>query len=354
MWTPLPYEYLVEMRTLIRVLANEAVCVRDNAGRITVYDGTAGGAGTSFFLEARSMMVEMSWSEYGAPDDSGEATVTKKTVKKIDMRIQRTLYSYEVRTNDNVKLMLMGALFWRVSNVTQMILGTSDPVGDVWHHSRSSFMEAVSNVTFDSFMGSFNSLAKVAFQKQAADDFYTGRGVELLSMEVTRFEAIDNETKQTLQRINEETTNQITLLKKQEGENAVRSAKIKADIALAEQQTTAELALETHRKDLILIKTENLLLEKKSEAESLAQPSAQHAKTFVGALSEAGINVTNGLDLYRTLKEAEYHNVDTRNLASGKATLFLTSQDVKLNLRNLNLGGNGNSSGDDDEQHSDL
>jgi len=49
MWTPQPYEHLMEMRPLIRVLANEAVVVRDHEGRITVYDGTTGGAGTSFF-----------------------------------------------------------------------------------------------------------------------------------------------------------------------------------------------------------------------------------------------------------------------------------------------------------------
>lgn len=57
----------------------------------------------------------------------------------------------------------------------------------------------------------------------------------------------------------------------------------------------------------------------------------------------------DGLALYRTLREAEHHNTDTKNLASGKATLFLTSEDVKLNIRNLNLGTNA--SGYSDGQH---
>ena len=47
-------------------------------------------------------------------------------------------------------------------------------------------------------------------------------------MIIEYIEAVDEETKDTLKKINEETTNQITLLKKQEGENAVRAAKMRS------------------------------------------------------------------------------------------------------------------------------
>jgi len=347
MWTPAPYEHLVEKRSLIRVLANEAVVVRDYEGRLTVYDGTGGGAGTSFFLEPRSQIASMTWSVYGMPDSQGQSNLTHEIKDKIDMRIQRTFYSYVVRTNDNVQLMLMGTIFWRVENVTRMILGTSDPSGDVWHHCRSSFMQAVSNTSFDSFMGSFNSLAKDAYHRDVADGFYTERGVELLSMEVTRFEAVDAETKATLRTINEETTKQMTSLRQQEGENAVRAAKMRSDIALAEEETQAELRLEGHKTGLIQTRLGNNLLQKKAEAEGDAQMFAQHAKSFISVLNDTGVSISNGLGLYRELQQAEYHNTDTKNIASGKATLFLTSEDVKLNLRNLNLGQSAsNSSGD--------
>jgi regulator of protease activity HflC (stomatin/prohibitin superfamily) len=353
MWTPAPYEHLLEKRSLIRVLANEAVVVRDYEGVLTVHDGTAGGAGTVFFLPARSQIASMTWTVYAMPGKQGNATVTQATIDKIDMRIQRTFYSYAVRTSDNVELMLMGTIFWRVENVTKMILGTSDPSGDVWHHCRSSFMQAVSNTTFDSFMGSFNNLAKDAYYRDVSDGFYTERGVSLLSMEVTRFEAVDSETKATLKKINEETTNQITLLKKQEGENAVRAAKMRSDIALAEEQTQAELRLEGQKTSLIETRVGNDLLQKKADAEGDAQPFAQHAKTFIEALNETGVSVSSGLGLYRVLQEAEHHNEDTKNIASGNAQLFLTSNDVKLNLRNLNLGS-FNSSSQSEEYPSDL
>merc|ERR1712072_264532 len=353
MWTPAPYEHFVEKRSLVRVLANEAVIVRDYEGSLTVYDGTDGGAGTAFFLQARSQIVTMTWSQYGMPGKDGKSIVTQSAINKIDMHIQRTFYSYVVRTNDNVELTLMGTIFWRVANVTRMILGTSDPSGDVWHHCRSSFMQAVSNTSFDSFMGSFNTLAKDAYNRDVADGFYTERGVTLLSMEVTRFEAVDDETKATLRKINEETTNQITLLKKQEGTNAVRAAKMRSDIALAEEQTQAELRLESHKTNLIRTRIGNDLLQKRADAEGEAQPFAQHAKSFITALNETGVDISSGLGLYRTLRQAEHHNKDTENLASGKATLFLTSDDVKLNLRNLNLG-DSNYSSDNGAYQSDL
>merc|ERR1719321_1414117 len=285
----------------------------------------------------------MTWSVYGIPGSDGKSAVTHSEINKIDMRIQRTFYSYVVRTNDNVELMLMGTIFWRVGNVTRMILGTSDPSGDVWHHCRSSFMQAVSNTSFDSFMGSFNNLAKDAYYRDVSDGFYTERGVSLLSMEVTRFEAVNSETKDTLRKINEETTNQITLLKKQEGENAVRAAKMRSDIALAEEQTQAELRLEGQKTSLIETRIGNDLLQKKADAEGDAQPFAQHAKSFIEALNETGVSVSSGMGLYRVLREAEHHNEDTKNIASGNAQLFLTSNDVKLNLRNLNLGESNSS-----------
>jgi len=191
------------------------------------------------------------------------------------------------------------------------------------------------------FMGSFNSLAKDAYNRDVADGFYTERGVALLSMEVTRFEAVDAETKATLKKINEETTNQITLLKKQQGQNAVLAAKMRSDIALAEERTKAELRLEGQKTSLIRTRIGNNLLQKRADAEGQAQPFAQHAKSFISALNETGVGISSGLGLYRALLQAEHHNTDTKNLASGKATLFLTSKDVKLNLRNLNLGQGG-------------
>lgn len=124
----------------------------------------------------------------------------------------------------------------------------------------------------------------------------------------------------------------------------MRAAKMRSDIALAEEQTQAELRLEGQKTSLIETRIGNDLLQRKADAEGDAQPFAQHAKSFIEALNETGVSVSSGMGLYRVLREAEHHNEDTKNIASGNAQLFLTSKDVKLNLRNLNLGESNSSS----------
>merc|ERR1712202_98127 len=88
-----------------------------------------------------------------------------------------------------------------------MIHTTSDPSGDVRHHSRSCLIQAVSKVDLATFMSSFNSIVLQAFKDQSADGFYTDRGVEVHSMELTRYHCVDEKTAAALQEIIQETTN---------------------------------------------------------------------------------------------------------------------------------------------------
>ena len=55
-------------------------------------------------------------------------------------------------------------------------------------------------------MAGFNNLTKATYDSQAADSFYSDRGVELQSLEITRFDSVDNETALVLQNIIKETT----------------------------------------------------------------------------------------------------------------------------------------------------
>ena len=82
-----------------------------------------------------------------------------------------------------------GQIFWQVSDVPRMIERTGDPKGDVWYHARSALIQAVSLVTLETFMASFNAIV----QQAAATDkaFYEERGVVLHNLEVVRFEPKD-------------------------------------------------------------------------------------------------------------------------------------------------------------------
>merc|ERR1712022_93373 len=97
----------------------------------------------------------------------------KVPVQKIDMRPQYAFFEYTVRTSDNVELVLEGTIFWQVNDVAKMIERTGDPKGDVWYHARSALIQAISLVTLETFMSSFNSLVVKAAETDKA--FYEER-----------------------------------------------------------------------------------------------------------------------------------------------------------------------------------
>ena len=107
----------------------------------------------------------MMWSSGTSPEDlqknvvrNAKSVAFKVPVTKIDMRPQYAFFEYTVRTSDNVELVLEGQIFWQVSDVAKMIERTGDPKGDVWYHARSALIQAISTVTLETFMQSFNSI----------------------------------------------------------------------------------------------------------------------------------------------------------------------------------------------------
>merc|ERR1719504_382227 len=162
----------------------------------------------------------MMWSSGTSQDDleknvvrNAKAVAFKVPVQKIDMRPQYAFFEYTVRTSDNVELTLEGTIFWQVDDVAKMIKRTGDPKGDVWYHARSALIQAISLVTLETFMASFNSI----ILKAAAMDhaFYEERGVVLHNLEVVRYEPKDRETAHVLQKIIQETTNHINRMQHQ-------------------------------------------------------------------------------------------------------------------------------------------
>jgi regulator of protease activity HflC (stomatin/prohibitin superfamily) len=314
---PGPYEEILEVRKLILVEPHEAVIVRDDKGNFTFYIGSDGdGKGTAFFLPPYNKVITMEWS-------SGSTASEMRQVTKIDLRAQYMTFEYEVRTSDNVRLRLEGTVFWRVIDVPKMVHATRDPMGDVWHHTRSTLIQAVSQATLEKFMEGFNSIVMEAFQSEAKDGFYKDRGVAVQSMEVTRFDCMDKKTAEVLQQIIQETTNRINRLQEQESENDVAAAKLNADIKLEKQRT-----------ELIQSRSENARLEAEVQGQSAGLTEAMDAATFLGpTLSKVVPNLSDRLELYKLHQELESRNKDTKSLSSGNANLFLTPSDMKLKLQ---------------------
>jgi hypothetical protein len=181
-------------------------------------------------------------------------------------------FEYTVRTSDNVELTLEGTIFWQVSDVAKMIKRTGDPKGDVWYHARSALIQAVSTVTLETFMASFNAIVQqaAAMDKPFYDD------VVLHNLEVVRYEPKDAETGRTLQAIIQETTNHINRMQQQKSENEVEKEKM-----------AALIDIEKSRAGLIKEKTANDKLEASVAGDAEGTRLAQSTLAFMGQLEKS-------------------------------------------------------------------
>jgi len=170
-------------------------------------------------------------------------------------------------------------------------------------------------------MENFNDISQTAFAAQVGDAFYTDRGVELQNIEVTGYDCVDEETALILQEIIKRTTMRINELQVQESDNEVAEAKL-----------DAEIELESRRGDLIQEQASNEKLLAEFQGQSTGSRLVQSAATFIDGLSNSMPNVTSRVALYKLLQKVEARNEDTKNLAQGKAQLFMTPEDLDLKL----------------------
>merc|ERR1719231_1717860 len=143
-----------------------------------------------------------------------------------------------------------------------MIERTGDPKGDVWYHARSSLIQAVSLVTLETFMFSFNSIVLKAAAMDEA--FYAERGVKLHNLEVVRFEPADAKTAGVQQ---------------QKSENEVEKEKMAALIDIEKQRTA-----------LITEKTANEKLALAAEGEAEGTKLAQSTLAFMKQLEASVVD----------------------------------------------------------------
>merc|ERR1719476_687473 len=145
-----------------------------------------------------------------------------------------------------------------------------------------------------------------AFGTQGSDSFYAERGVELQSMEVTKFDCVDPETAVILQAIIQESTNKINKLTVQASANEVAAAALAAEIQLAKQKT-----------ELIQTEAENQLIQSMKQGEAEGLQIVGDAKAFIAGLNETIPDVNTRVDLYTFRHRLSSKNRDTHNLASG-------------------------------------
>jgi len=325
LYYPEKYEVVIDSASLVRVLGTETMVVRNAYGNYNIKSGD--GKGTSFFLAPFEEVVEFSWSSFSEPAEGDRQSIAKEKFTRIDSRTRKAFFQYDVRTMDNVGMRIEGTIFWAVKDVSKLINKTDDPVSDVWYRGRNVLTQAVSQVSLQTFMTSFTPLIKSAYMAQAGDPFYEERGITVSSMDVTKYDCIDEETADTLQAIIEQTTDTINALQRQKAENEVKAA-----------QLQAELRLESERTELIVQQSKNDILLAKLEGEAEGTELATSARTFIEGLNISMPDENARVELYKLFKDIEADDHRTKALASSKrTTIFMSPEEINLDLNPAEL-----------------
>ncbi|MEZ4592735.1 MAG: hypothetical protein R3D55_16545 [Chloroflexota bacterium] len=301
---PAPDEQIQDVRTRIKLEDREAIIIKDKDGRYIFRRGSD--EERSFFLQPHQEIVKLLWST-GIHKDRRELVITK-----MDLRPKFMWYEFEARTEDNVELIIGITFFWEVKNLEKMIAVTDDAPGDICSHARSAIIQAISQVTLEQFLATFNSLIHQSIL-EGDKTFYNERGIQLHAVEVRSIASKDPATQRVLQEIINETTNRINRLQKQESENEVKLKQLQGDIESEEM-----------RGHLLEIKRKN----SQTEGKISGITEAERIQAFLNGLDE-NIPLENKLSLFNNLRKQEALEA----LSTGNAQLYFTPQDVDLTIR---------------------
>lgn len=317
---PQENEVVIETVKRTRLQQHEVMVVRNAFGQFEIQKDVP------FFLQPFDEIVEFEWSTFDAPAEGELQIPGKQKLTKITMMSRRTPFVYQVRSSDNVALRLEGTIFWKVADMQKLIERTSDPVGDVWYKARSTLVSVISRLSLVQ-QRQFNQEFKAAFVNEAADNFYSDRGLVFERLQVTRWEPVDAETSATLRLVNEEATKRANQLRAQNAANQIESKKLAAE---TEQQN--------ERTRLARTEAANANLEAETQGEAKGVQLAESAKKFIDGLSTELPDITERLALYNLQKQLESQNLRLAHITDGKGmTLFLTPQDVNLKMNHTEL-----------------
>jgi len=307
---PGPDDKIEEVRSLIRLADHEAVILKDKDGVLQFRYGDPAkckdSTPRSFFLPPYAEIVTLHWS--------GGLRRGKRdlVIERFDCRPQFMWNEIDCRTQDNVELVLETTLFWEVFDLSVMIGKTGNLPGDIYNKIRSQFIKHVSQVTLKGFMEQLHLISGNVFGEDK--DFYTSRGVNIHSLEVTKYTCAEKRTSEVLQQIIEETTNRLNRLSQAESENEVGIFKLQG-----------QLEHEKLNSELLQIQHEHAKL----GAAVAGEAEAERVAAFVEKLEEHVPNLEDRIGIWQTLRKNDALSV----VSEGGASLYYTPNDVNLSIR---------------------
>jgi len=309
---PEAYQDILEVRSKIRVLSNQALITRSPTGALTLHSGS------SLFLGPYDAMFSMMWSVYNG---SNVEPAPKEEVTFIDLRTERLPWTYTVATADNVRLQLTGSTLWRVTNAMTMAGMCEDARGDVFQRSRAVLLSALGRVKLQDFMSRIAAVADEVTQVLRTDPFVTQRGLKVLALTVTRIEPLDASVAESLNSMIVEVVN-----------HEVRMEAALTERAVSMSELTGTLRLETIRRDLITAKAQNDLLLAIGEGRAEGARMVAEAQAFLDGLDQSVQDGASRIDLYRKYQEEDAVNNLTELFAGGPSHLYLHANDTEIIL----------------------
>merc|ERR1719355_377639 len=155
-------------------------------------------------------------------------------------------------------------------------------------------------------MNNFNSLASQAHESD--DEFYTMRGCQIHTLEVTAYRCKDASTARILEQIIQETTNRMNRLSQQESENEIKMFAM-----------TGQIEQETRRAELLKVLQTHKLLEARNEGEA----EAERVRAFLASTEAAVPDLDERVRLWGVLRK---HDA-LAAVSSGPARLYFTPSD---------------------------
>jgi len=314
LFIPKPEEQIEKVQDKIRLESYHVAVVKDNQqGSMRFVNGP-----TTFFLEPYCELLTQYWST-GLHKD-----LRNLEIRLFDTRPHFMWYDFAGRTRDNVELIIGVTFFWGLEDVKDLVSNTSDPPGDLCSHARSVIIQAISRLSLEEFLASFNQVVEQAVlgtktpsvsdpsEKKddvkdgkkfrglpLEDDFYSSRGLYLTSVEVRSIICKDSRTQDVLQEMIQEQTNRINRLQKQESENEVNL-----------RQIHGKMESQKCEADLINVQIE----QSQKEGSLIGLKEAARVRSFLKNLSDVVKNPDDRIGLFNTLRKSDA----IAHLSSGK------------------------------------
>lgn len=299
---PSPTQFIYTTPRRIRLEDHDTMIIRDRDGKYILRSGQD--EERSFFLDPYQETVTLFWSS-GIHKDARSLKVTR-----IDIRPKFMWFEFEVRTQDNVELVIGITFFWRITDVEGMIKVTDDAPGDLCSHARSMIIQSVSRVTLEQFLADFNNIVRQAVIEQE-DTFYSDRGMVVHAVEVRSVACKDPDTQRILQEIIQETTNRLNRLQQQESENEIQL-----------KQLHGQIESEQVRGDLLQIQRDH----SRTEALIDGEAEAQKVQAFFDGLGD--LPIEEKIALFNTLRKEDMLTA----ISQGHARVYFTPNDVNLSI----------------------